>query len=319
MGMLVDGQWHDEWYDTKTSGGRFIRSEAQFRNWVTADGSAGPSGEGGFAAAAGRYHLYIGHACPWAHRALIFRQLKGLEEQISISVVHWYMAEQGWTFADGEGVIGDPISAAQTMHSVYTAADAAYSGRVTIPVLWDKQRATIVSNESSEIIRMFNGAFDCIGALPGDYYPKALRAEIDVVNARVYATVNNGVYRSGFASTQAAYNEAVVALFETLDWLERKLAEQTYLCGERLTEADWRLFTTLVRFDPVYHYHFKCNLRRIRDYPNLHRLLLRLYGMPGIAETVHMDHIKNHYFGSHRTINPTGIVPMGPSDLIGST
>ena len=314
MGLLVDGQWHDEWYDTKASNGRFVRSDAQFRNWVTADGEPGPSGSGGFQAEPGRYHLYIGNACPWAHRTLIFRMLKGLEPMISLSVVHWHMGDQGWSFEPGAGVIGDPINNADYMHQVYTAADPEYSGRVTIPVLWDKHNQAIVSNESSEIIRMFNSAFDGIGAKPGDFYPAQLRQDIDAVNERVYETVNNGVYRSGFATTQEAYDEAVNALFETLDWLEARLSGRDYLCGEQVTEADWRLFTTLVRFDAVYHYHFKCNLRRIRDYAGLHGLMQRLLSVPGVAETVHLDHIKQHYFGSHETINPTGIVPAGPAD-----
>jgi glutathionyl-hydroquinone reductase len=312
MGLLVDGIWHDQWYDTHASDGRFIRSEAQFRHWISADGAAGPSGEGGFIAAGGRYHLYVGLACPWAHRTLIFRRLKGLEKHISVSVVHWHMAEQGWTFAPGEGVVADPIHHASFMHQIYTAAEPNYSGRVTIPVLWDKQRHTIVSNESSEIIRMFNSAFDGCGALPGDYYPAQLRSEIDAVNTRIYATVNNGVYRAGFATTQAAYDEAVIALFETLDALEERLRTRAFLCGDRVTEADWRLFTTLIRFDAVYHYHFKCNLKRIRDYPALHDLMMRLYEVPGVAETVELTHIKSHYFGSHKTINPTGIIPRGP-------
>ncbi len=314
MGLLVDGVWQDQWYDTAKSGGKFERSAAQFRNWVTADGAPGPSGKGGFKAESGRYHLYVSLACPWAHRTLIFRKLKRLEPHIAISVVHWHMAENGWTFAPGDGVIPDPINNAEFMHQVYTAADPHYSGRVTVPVLWDKARATIVSNESPEIIRMFNSAFD---ALPGvdaalDLYPAALRAEIDPVNARVYATVNNGVYRSGFATAQAAYDEAVRELFESLDWLEARLARQRYLAGARLTEADWRLFTTLLRFDPVYNGHFKCNLRRLVDYPNLWNYTRELYQVPGVSETVRLDHIKKHYWGSHRTINPTGIVPVGP-------
>ncbi len=312
MGLLVDGVWHDQWYDTRSSDGRFIRSEPQFRHWITRDGSAGPSGQGGFEAERGRYHLYVGLACPWAHRTLIFRGLKGLEQHISVSVVHWDMADQGWTFAAGEGVVADPIHHAAVMHQIYTAAQPNYSGRVTIPVLWDKQRNTIVNNESSEIIRMLNSAFDGCGALPGDYYPQELRTEIDAVNARVYETVNNGVYRAGFATTQAAYDEAVVALFETLDWLEERLHSRSFLCGDRVTEADWRLFTTLIRFDAVYHYHFKCNLKRIRDYPALYDLMMRLYQVSGVAETVDLTHIKGHYFGSHKTINPTGIVPRGP-------
>ena len=312
MGLLVDGVWHEQWYDTHSSDGRFIRSEAQFREWISPDGAAGPSGEGGFVAASGRYHLYVGLACPWAHRTLIFRRLKGLEQHISVSVVHWHMAEHGWSFAPGPSVVADPIHGADFMHQIYTAAQPNYSGRVTIPVLWDKQRQTIVSNESSEIIRMFNSAFDGCGALPGDYYPQHLRAEIDTVNARVYESVNNGVYRAGFATTQAAYDDAVVELFETLDWLEERLGNRLYLCGNSVTEADWRLFTTLIRFDAVYHYHFKCNLKRIQDYPALHELMLRLYAVTGIADTVDLAHIKGHYFGSHKTINPTGIVPRGP-------
>ncbi|MEQ8231072.1 MAG: glutathione S-transferase family protein [Gammaproteobacteria bacterium] len=312
MGLLVDGRWHDEWYDTKSTGGRFERSAARFRNWITPDGTPGPSGEGGYAAAPGRYHLYVSLACPWAHRTLIFRRLKGLEDMIPLSVVHWHMGAKGWTFAPGEGVIPDPIHRADYLHQVYTAADPAYSGRVTVPVLWDRERGTIVSNESSEIIRMFNSAFDGLGATAGDYYPQALRADIDEVNDRVYRDVNNGVYRAGFATTQTAYDEAVTALFDTLDWLEQRLDGHDYLVGDRLTEADWRLFTTLVRFDAVYHGHFKCNLAQIRDYPHLHALVRRLLEMPGIADTVDLRHIKNHYYGSHTTINPTGIVPRGP-------
>ena len=315
MGLLVDGRWHDQWYDTASTQGRFVRSTTQFRNWITPDGAPGPSGEGGFPAARGRYHLYIGHACPWAHRTLIFRLLKGLESHITLAVVHWHMAEQGWTFDAGDGVIADPIHAARYLHQVYTAAAPHYSGRVTIPVLWDKQRQMIVNNESSEIIRMLNAAFDGVGAVAGDYYPPELRHDIDVVNARVYENVNNGVYRAGFATTQEAYDEAVVAVFDTLDWLEARLRDRAYLCGERLTEADWRLFTTLVRFDAVYHYHFKCNIRRLRDYPALHGLLKRLYHLPGIAATVNMAHIKAHYFGSHRSINPSGIIPLGPAEI----
>jgi putative glutathione S-transferase len=261
MGLLQDGKWVDQWYETKSTGGRFKRSDAQFRNWITADGSAGPSGVGGFEAGAGRYHLYISHACPWAHRTMIFRVLKGLQDMISVSVVNWYMRDDGWTFHAGDGVVPDPLNNAEFLHQVYTTADPAYSGRVTVPVLWDKKNKAIVSNESSEIIRMFNRAFDSVGAAKGDYYPKALRREIEQLNARVYSTLNNGVYKSGFATTQAAYEEAVIALFETLDWLEGILAKTRYLTGPDLTEADWRLFTTLVRFDPVYVGHFKCNLK----------------------------------------------------------
>ena len=312
MGLLLDGQWQDRCYDTSSTGGKFVRKEAQFRNWVTPDGAPGPTGEGGFEAAAGRYHLYVSYACPWAHRTLIFRRLKGLEDAIPVSVVHWYMAEDGWTFAPGPGVVADPINGAPFMRDVYTAADPHYTGRVTVPVLWDKERNTIVSNESSEIIRMLNSAFDGIGATPGDYYPEALREEIDAVNERVYGDVNNGVYKSGFATSQEAYEEAVTTLFGTLDWLEERLGGQRYLVGDQITEADWRLFTTLLRFDPVYVGHFKCNIRRIVDYPNLWGYTRDLFQQPGVADTVHMDHIKRHYYESHDTINPTRVVPLGP-------
>ena len=312
MGLLVDGTWHDRWYDTAASGGRFVRSDAQFRNWVTADGSPGPSGEGGFRAEPGRYHLYVSLACPWAHRTLIFRALKGLDGMIGVSVVNWLMREHGWTFAEAPGVTGDGLHGADYLHQVYARARPDYSGRVTVPVLWDQETGRIVSNESSEIIRMLNAAFDGVGAAPGDYYPEALRPEIDAINARVYATVNNGVYRAGFATTQRAYEEAVTELFASLDWLEDLLAQRRYLAGERVTEADWRLFTTLLRFDPVYHGHFKCNLRRLADYPNLWGYTRELYQWPGVAGTVDFAHIKGHYYASHGTINPTGIVPLGP-------
>lgn len=312
MGLLVDGQWHDQWYDTDSTGGRFQRSESQFRHWITADGRPGPSGDGGFKAEPGRYHLYVSLACPWAHRTLIFRQLKGLEAMIDCSVVHWYMAENGWTFHSGPGVIPDPIHQAEFMHQVYTQADPQYSGRVTVPVLWDKQQQTLVSNESADIIRMFNSAFDGVGAQPGDYYPEELRAEIDEINTRVYHQVNNGVYKSGFATTQEAYVEAVEPLFATLNWLDSLLADRRYLCGERITEADWRLFTTLVRFDAVYVGHFKCNLKRIADFGNLSGYLRELYQWPGVKETVNFQHIKGHYYQSHDMINPTRIVPKGP-------
>lgn len=315
MGLLVDGVWHDQWYDTKKSGGRFERSAAQFRNWVTRDGAPGPSGKGGFKGESGRYHLYVSYACPWAHRTLIFRALKRLDRHISLSVVHWHMAENGWTFAEGDGVVPDPIVGARYMHQIYTAADPQYSGRVTVPVLWDRAGRTIVNNESPEIIRMLNSAFD---ALPGvdaslDFYPAPLRAEIDAVNERVYATVNNGVYRAGFATAQAPYDEAVRELFASLDWLEARLARRRYVVGDRLTEADWRLFTTLLRFDPVYHTHFKCNRQRLVDFPNLWNYTRELYQVPGVAPTVRLDHIKKHYWGSHRTINPSGLVPIGPA------
>ncbi|MEM9771669.1 MAG: glutathione S-transferase family protein [Cyanobacteria bacterium P01_D01_bin.73] len=312
MGLLVDGVWHDQWYDTKSTGGKFKRQDAMFRNWVTADGSPGPSGKGGFKAEPGRYHLYVSYACPWAHRTLIFRALKGLEDVISVSVVHWLMREHGWTFADGEGVIPDSVNQVDFLHQVYTKAIADYSGRVTVPVLWDKQTQTIVSNESSEIIRMLNSAFDGVGAKPGDYYPAELRAEIDELNARIYPTVNNGVYKAGFATTQDAYEEALTPLFESLDWLEARLDKQRYLTGDRLTEADWRLFTTLLRFDPVYYSHFKCNLRQLRDYSNLWGYVRDLYQTPGVAATVNMNHIKRHYYQSQITINPTQVTPVGP-------
>ena len=312
MGLLVDGEWRDQWYDTKATGGRFKRDTSRFRNWITADGRAGPSGASGFQAEAWRYHLYVSYACPWAHRTLIFRKLKGLEDMIPVSVVHWYMAENGWTFAEGDGVVADPIHDADYMYQVYQAADSSYTGRVTVPVLWDRNKNTIVSNESADIIRMFNSAFDGLGATEGDYYPEDLREEIDEINARVYTTVNNGVYKAGFATTQEAYEEAVEPLFESLDWLDGRLSTQRYLLGDRITEADWRLFTTLLRFDPVYVGHFKCNRRRIVDYPNLWPYVRDLYQVPGVAETVHMDHIKAHYYGSHETINPTRIVPVGP-------
>lgn len=312
MGFLQNGQWVDKWYETKETGGRFVRKPPQFRNWITADGSAGPSGGPGFGAEAGRYHLYVSLACPWAHRTLIFRALKGLEAMISVSVVHWYMAENGWTFQPGDGTIPDTVNGAAYMYEVYTKAMPDYSGRVTVPVLWDKRTATIVSNESPEIIRMFNTAFDGIGAKAGDYYPEALRGDIDALNERIYDTVNNGVYKAGFATTQEAYEEAVLPLFDTLDWLEDRLSKQRYLTGPTITEADWRLFTTLVRFDPVYVGHFKCNLRRIADYPNLSGYVRDLYQQPGVAETVNLEHIKNHYYGSHETVNPTRVVPIGP-------
>ncbi len=304
MGMLVDGQWHDVWYDTESTGGRFVRKDSAFRDWIT------PEGE--FPAQPGRYHLYVSLACPWAHRALIVRALKGLEHLISISVVNWLMLEKGWTFDPAPGVIADPIHGAEYLHQVYTAADPTYSGRVTVPLLWDRETGRIVNNESSEIIRMFNKAFDGLGAAPGDFYPEALRDEIDAVNARVYDTVNNGVYKAGFATSQEAYEEALTPLFESLDWLEERLSQRRYLVGDQLTEADIRLFTTLVRFDAVYVGHFKCNLRRISDYPALQGFLRDIYQLPGVASTVNFQHIKGHYYQSHRTINPTGIVPCGP-------
>ncbi len=317
MGLLIDGKWHDKWYDTVSTEGRFVRRDSAFRNWITADGSPGPSGGsnqdlGGFKAEPGRYHLYVSLACPWAHRTLIFRALKGLQDAISVSVVHWHMAENGWEFEEGPGSTPDEVNGARYLHQIYSKADPGYSGRVTVPVLWDRERETIVSNESSEIIRMLNTAFDDIGAAKGDYYPADLRAEIDQVNERIYHTVNNGVYKAGFATSQAAYDEAYKALFETLDWLEARLSNQRYLLGDRITEADWRLFTTLLRFDPVYYGHFKCNRTQLIGFPNLWGYTRDLYQTPGIADTVNSDHIKKHYYASHRTINPTGIVPKGP-------
>jgi len=312
MGLLVAGKWHNEWYDTESTRGRFERKAPSFRHWITKDGSAGPSGVGDFKAEANRYHLYVSLACPWAHRAIIYRKLKGLEGMISMSVVNAFMGDEGWTFEPGEGVVADPIFNATNVHEIYTAAQADYTGRVTVPILWDKKKNTIVSNESPEIIRMFNSAFDEIGALAGDFSPPELLAEIDELNDFIYPTINNGVYRAGFATTQEAYNEAVIEVFNALDTLEERLASRRYLTGDTITEADWRLFTTLVRFDAVYVGHFKCNLRRIVDYPNIWGYLRDLYQVPGIADTVAIDYIKAHYYGSHETINPTRIIPAGP-------
>ncbi len=317
MGLLIDGVWKDQGYATAASGGRFVRADSSFRNWVTPDGRPGPSGEGGFPAARGRYHLYVSLACPWAHRALIFRKLKGLQETVSLSVVDPLMQSEGWVFGDAPGATADPVNGARRLYEVYLKADPHYSGRVTVPVLWDKVRRTIVNNESAEIIRMFNSAFDALTGNKEDFYPQALRAEIDAVNRIVYERVNNGVYRAGFATSQDAYAEAFTALFDTLDELDWRLAHQRFLVGARVTEADWRLFTTLVRFDAVYVGHFKCNLRRIADYAQLAHYLRDLYQTPGVADTVNMDHIKRHYYQSHRHINPTGIVPLGPAiDLL---
>ncbi|MEM9278243.1 MAG: glutathione S-transferase family protein [Pseudomonadota bacterium] len=313
MGLLVDGIWHDQWYDTAKSKGRFVRSQARFRNWITPDGSAGPSGESGFRAEAGRYHLYVCYACPWAHRTLIFRSLKGLEDMISVSFVHWFMGDKGWTFAkDDDDIVGDDLFGSDFLYEIYLKADPQYSGRVTVPVLWDKQTQTVISNESSEIIRMFNSAFDGIGAKPGDYYPENQRNEIDTINDRIFNTLNNGVYKSGFATTQEAYEEAVFPLFETLDFLEELLSQTRFLTGEKPTEADWRLFPTLVRFDPVYYGHFKCSVRRLIDYPNLWAYTRNLYQWPGIARTINFEHNRRHYYASHESVNPTRIVPVGP-------
>ena len=309
MGLLVEGVWRDEGYDTRETGGRFVRTDSQFRNWVTPDGSAGPSGAAGFKAAPGRYHLYVSLACPWAHRTLILRRLKNLDDAIGVSVTDPLMLSQGWMFSERHP---DHLYGLTRLYELYLKADPAYSGRVTVPVLWDRERETIVSNESSEILRMLNGAFDEWGDATLDFYPERLREEIDQINATIYETVNNGVYRAGFATTQEAYEEAFRSLFGTLEMLDERLDDQRFLIDDRLTEADWRLFTTLVRFDPVYHGHFKCNRKRIADYKNLSGYLRDLFQVPGIKETVSFDHIKRHYYGSHRTINPTGIVPLGP-------
>ncbi len=314
MGLLVDGVWHDTWYDTKSTGGKFERSQAKFRNWITADGSAGPSGSGGFKAEKGRYHMYVSDACPWAHRALIFRQIKDLSDHITISTVHPDMLSDGWSFEKDEyGATGDTLFDLPFARDIYTRADPAFSGRVTVPILWDKQQNTIVSNESSEIIRMFNIAFNDVTGNTVDLWPLHMHDDIEVVNARIYDTLNNGVYRCGFATTQAAYDEAVHPLFDTLDWIEERLGTKRYLLGDRLTEADWRLFTTLIRFDAVYHLHFKCNKKRIVDYPNLWAYTRELYQVEGVAETVNLNHIVRHYHYSHESINPNRIIPINPT------
>jgi len=313
MSLMLNGKMQDDWLESEQEAGEFVRKDSIFRHWITADGQAGPSGEGGFKAEPGRYHLYVSYACPWAHRTLIYRVLKGLEDIISVSVVHPDMGPEGWKFDDGfADATVDHLHQSTFMHQLYAIADPNYSGIITVPVLWDKKQNTIVNNESSEIIRMLNSAFDEWGNAELDLYPQELRTEIDKLNAPIYDTVNNGVYRCGFAITQEAYEQAFDAMFATLDELERRLAESRYLLGERITEADWRLFPTLVRFDAVYFGHFKCNLRRIADYPNLGNYLRELYQWPGIAETVYMQHIKRHYYWSHDSINPTRIVPRGP-------
>jgi len=312
MGLLVDGVWQDEQHSARTPDGRFVRPTTRFRNWVTEDGGPGPTGEGGFAAARGRYHLYVALPCPWAHRTVIMRMLKGLEDVVSMSVLEPLYGPHGWRFGTSPGTVPDSVNGASELAEIYLRADPRYTGRVSVPALWDKERRTIVNNESAEIIRMLNGAFGRFTNVRTDYYPPALREEIDRVNALVYENVNNGVYRAGFATAQEAYEEAFHALFRVLDELERRLARQRYLAGGDITEADWRLFTTLVRFDAVYYSHFKCNLRRIIDYPNLSNYLRDLYQQGGVAATVNMDHIKRHYYGSQRHVNPTGIVPLGP-------
>lgn len=313
MGRLIRGAWSSDWYDTESTGGEFVRSTTAFRNWITPDGSPGPSGEGGFAAESGRYHLYVSFACPWAHRTLLFRARKGLVDHIGVSVVHPDMLEDGWTFAtDFPGATGDGLFGLPFLRDIYTRACPDISGRVTVPVLWDKKKNTIVSNESSEIIRMFNSAFNHLTGNTEDDWPQDLRETIEAVNERVYRGMNNGVYRAGFATTQRAYDEAVVEVFATLDWLEEHLASHRYLLGDRVTEADWRLLPTLLRFDSVYHLHFKCNRKRIIDCPNLWGYTRKLYQMPGVAETVHLDHIVRHYHYSHDTINPHRILPINP-------
>lgn len=316
MGLLVDGKWQDKWYDTKQSGGAFQREQAQLRNWVTASGAAGPTGKAGFKAESGRYHLYVSLACPWAHRTLIFRKLKKLEAHISVSIVSPDMLAQGWTFQQHEvaakGSSGDALFGFDYMHQIYARHQANYSGRVTVPVLWDKQQNCIVSNESSEIIRMFNSAFNDITGDEQDFYPEALREDIDAVNQIVYEHINNGVYRCGFATSQAAYEQAYHHLFDSLDKIEQRLNQQRYLVGEHITEADWRLFTTLIRFDSVYHSHFKCNRQRLEDYPAISHYVRELYQWPGVAETVDFYHIKRHYYFSHTMINPTQVLPLGP-------
>ncbi|MBY5973971.1 glutathione S-transferase family protein [Ferrimonas balearica] len=313
MGLLIDGEWQDKWYDTESTGGKFVRSEAQFRSWVTSDGSAGPSGEGGFEAESGRYHLYVSYACPWAHRTLIFRALKGLEDHIGVSVVHPEMLSEGWEFrSDFDGATGDDLFGFDYLREVYLKAQPGLTTRVTVPVLWDKKTGTIVSNESAEIIRMLNSAFDGITGDTQDFWPEELREPIEDINARIYDTVNNGVYKAGFATSQEAYDEAVRPLFDSLEWIESILTENRYLLGDRVTEADWRLFTTLIRFDKVYHTHFKCNLKRIVDYPATWGYVKELYQMPGVAGTVHFDHITRHYYYSHDNINPNRIVPITP-------
>jgi putative glutathione S-transferase len=312
VGSLVDGKWQSGKVAANDTSGHFVRAEARFRNWITADGSPGPTGRGGFAAEAGRYHLYVSLACPWASRTLIMRAWKKLQSQITLSVTHWLMGDQGWTFEPGEGVIPDPLHQVTHLHELYTRAEAHYTGKVTVPVLWDKREDTLVSNESADILRMFNSAFASVGADPADYYPEHLRAEIDAINDRVYTTLNNGVYGAGFAKNQAAYEAAVRPLFETMDWLEARLSRSRFLAGDQPTEADVRLFTTLIRFDAVYYLHFKCNVRRLVDYPNLFAYTRDLYQRPGVADTVSFAHIKRHYYMSHPNINPSRIVPVGP-------
>ena len=316
MGYLKNGEWHDEWAHNDEDSGEFERDESAFRSWITPDGSPGPTGEGGFPAEAGRYRLYISLACPWAHRANAVRHLKGLTDAIELNVVHWLMKDGGWSFRDGECVTGDPAIGADNLHQLYTHAKPDYSGHVTVPVLWDTQTETIVNNESADIMRMLGSAFDGCGASDLDLYPEGHRDAIDALNERIYDAVNNGVYKAGFATTQEAYDKAVKPLFAMLDELEDRLDGRDWLVGDSLSETDIRLWTTLIRFDPVYHTHFKCNIRRIADYPNLAAFTRRIYDLEGIAETVNFRHIKHHYYESHERINPHGIVPSGPDPLI---
>lgn len=313
MGKLIDGTWHDVWYDTDETGGRFVRMDSTFRNWITSDGSAGPTGEGGFEAEAGRYHLYVSYACPWANRTLALRALKGLEDMISISVVNPIMRENGWTFEPFDGVIEDPILNADYLHQVYTHVEPEMTGRVTVPILYDKKRDTIVNNESSDIIRMLNSSFDDIGALEGDYSPQELMDEIDKVNAFTYDNINNGVYKAGFATKQDVYEQEVQHVFDALETLDQRLENQDYLVGSRFTEADIRLFMTLIRFEHVYYGHFKCNLKHLDDYENVWNYTKRIYNHPKIKPTINFDHIQTHYYKSHDTINPNQIVPYGPN------
>ncbi len=313
MGFFVEGVWQEDPPENRPQRGPVIRTPSVYRNWITADGSAGPSGDGGFPAVPGRYHLYVAHGCPWAHRTLIYRALKKLEGAISITIAAPLYGERSWRFSDEPGCIPDTVNGTKELTEVYLLANPRYSGRVTVPTLWDKERKTIVNNESSEIIRMLNSAFNGLTDDRADYYPEPLRAEIDRVNELVYTNINNGVYRSGFAIAQDAYEEACRGVFAALDQLEDRLSRQRWLVGNQITEADWRLFSTLVRFDAVYHYHFKCNLKRIIDYPNLSNYVRDLYQQPGVAATVNMDHIKRHYYGSQKRVNPTGIVPLGPA------
>lgn len=321
MGLLVEGKWVDQWYDTDKSKGKFVRGKSIFRNWIYPDNEYDENNSEHFPAQSGRYHLYVSLACPWAHRAIVFIKLKQLEDIISISCVHPDMLENGWefkkdeAFVDANVAIGDPLYHFDFAHQLYTKAKPDYSGRVTVPILWDKEKETIVSNESADIIRIFNRAFNDLTGNQLDFYPADKAAEIDELNERIYHTVNNGVYKSGFATTQTAYEEALAPLFETLDFLEHLLTQRHYLLGNEQTEADWRLFTTLIRFDAVYFGHFKCNLKRILDYPHINAYLKRLYDVPGIAETINFQHIKRHYYFSHKTINPTQIVPVGPDHL----